>query len=100
MPVAPRRSRFNFTIAAGPQTALIAVTAVNDAPTFVKGPNQSVLEDSGQRVVAGWASSFSPGPANESGQSLLAYHIVSNTNPSLFSAGPAIAATGGAQLFG
>ncbi len=74
------------------QTFTIAVTAVNDVPTFTKGANQSVLEDAGARSVAAWATAISPGPADESGQAL--DFIVSNTNNALFSAQPAVAANG------
>ncbi len=43
------------------------VTPVNDAPSFTKGADQTVLEDAGAQSVAGWATSISPGPANEVG---------------------------------
>ena len=82
-----------------PQTFTITVSPVNDAPSFTKGPDQVVPEDSGARTVANWATAFSPGPPNESVQSLLAYHIVSNSNPSLFWAGPAVTEQPGGQLF-
>ncbi|MFZ6026726.1 MAG: cadherin domain-containing protein [Chloroflexota bacterium] len=70
----------------------IAVTAVNDAPSFSAGPDVTVLEDSGAYSGA-WATAISPGPANEAGQGL-AFNIVANTNPALFSSGPAVAADG------
>src|SRR5205814_5030997 len=53
----------------------IDVKPVNDAPSFVKGADQSLPEDGGPQVVPGWATNFSPGP-NESSQHLLAYNIV------------------------
>ena len=68
------------------QTFSLTVTSVNDAPTFTKGANQSVLEDSGNASVAGWASGMSPGPADEAGQTLT-FAIVGNTLPTLFSPG-------------
>ena len=74
-------------------TFTITLDPVNDAPSFTGGANQTVLEDSGAQTVAGWATNISAGPANESGQSLT-FSVVSNSNPSLFSAGPAIAADG------
>ncbi|OGU73054.1 MAG: hypothetical protein A3H45_15770 [Ignavibacteria bacterium RIFCSPLOWO2_02_FULL_55_14] len=73
-------------------TFLLTVNAVNDAPSFVKGANQSVPEDSGPQSVVGWATAISPGPANESGQ--VVDFIVTNDNSALFSAQPAIAANG------
>jgi hypothetical protein len=76
-----------------PQTVTITVIAVNDAPTFVKGSNVSVREDSGPASFPGWATGFSPGPPDEAGQTLLGY-IVTNTNPALFSVQPAIDTSG------
>ncbi|MFZ1621920.1 tandem-95 repeat protein [Dokdonella sp.] len=75
------------------QTLTITVNAVNDAPSFVKGGDQTVLEDAGAQSVPGWASAISPGPADESGQSV-SFAITGNTNAALFSAAPAIAANG------
>ncbi len=62
-------------------------------PSFTKGADQDVLEDAGPRSIAGWATAISVGPANESAQTV-AFHITGNTNPSLFSSGPAISANG------
>ena len=53
-----------------PQTFVLKVTAVNDAPTFTKGADQTVLEDAAAQTVSGWATSISAGPANESAQTL------------------------------
>src|SRR6185503_16625403 len=38
------------------RTFLVTVNSVNDAPTFTKGPNQTVNEDAGAQTVAGWAT--------------------------------------------
>src|SRR5260370_1261499 len=62
----------------GVQTFTIAVTLVNHAPSFTKGPDQSVLEDAGAQTVAAWATSISAGPANESSQ--VVNFIVTNNN--------------------
>lgn len=75
---------------------VLSVTAVNDRPFFTKGPDVTVPEDSGPRVISGWATAISAGTANESGQTLS--FIVSNDNHSLFSSQPAIIANG-ALLF-
>ena len=75
------------------QTFTITVNPVNDAPTFTPGANQNVNEDAGPQTVSSWASAVSPGPANESGQTV-SFLITGNSNPSLFSAGPAISPTG------
>jgi gliding motility-associated-like protein len=74
------------------QTFTIAVNAVNDEPSFTKGANQSVSEDAGAQTVSGWATVLSKGPSNESVQTLS--FTMSNDNNSLFSAQPAISATG------
>jgi len=66
---------------------------VNDAPAFNAGGNQIVLEDAGLVTVNPWATGISPGPANEAGQTLN-FIIQSNTNPLLFSAGPAVSSGG------
>ena len=71
----------------------ITVTAVNDAPSFIKGANELVLEDAGAQTVAGWATAISQGPANESAQTVL-FSVTANTNPTLFSTAPAISPTG------
>src|SRR5439155_1507872 len=46
------------------QTFLINVTAVSDSPSFTKGANQTVLEDSGAHTVNNWATAISPGPTD------------------------------------
>jgi large repetitive protein len=72
----------------------ITVQLVNDAPTFTKGADQTVLEDSGAQTVTGWATKVSPDQnyptpaANEAGQQL--NWLVTNSNPSLFSVQPTI----------
>ncbi|MFO1351233.1 MAG: Ig-like domain-containing protein [Gammaproteobacteria bacterium] len=76
-----------------PQSFTITVTAVNDAPSFTKGADPTVLEDAGAQTVNPWASAISAGPADEAGQTLT-FTVTGNTNPSLFSAGPAVAANG------
>ena len=73
-------------------TVNVTVDAVNDAPSFTKGADQTVLEDCGAQTVAEWATGMSAGPADESGQTL--NFIVSNSNNALFSAQPAVSPTG------
>ena len=75
------------------QMFTITVNSVNDAPSFTKGPDQTVLEDSGPQMVNPWATAISAGPTDEAGQTLT-FNITSNTNTGLFSAGPTISATG------
>ncbi len=50
------------------QTFQLAVTGINDAPSFLIGGEVTVDEDSGARTIIGFASEFDPGP-NESGLS-------------------------------
>ena len=74
-------------------TVSITVNAVNDAPSFTKGADQTVLEDSGAQTVNGWATAISAGPADESGQTV-SFTITNNTNAALFSVAPAVASNG------
>jgi hypothetical protein len=75
------------------QSFLITVTAVNNAPVFNKGPDQTVPEDAGAQTIPAWATGISAGAGNESGQTLT-FNITANSAPSLFAAGPAIASNG------
>ncbi len=45
-----------------PQTVTITVNAVNDAPQFIKGPNQSTNEDGGLQTIPSWATNIAAGP--------------------------------------
>jgi hypothetical protein len=86
------------------QTFTITVTPVNDAPSFTKGADQTVTEDSGPHTVPSWATAISVGPTNESDASCsppgslvcnqVANFIVSNNNGTLFLSPPAIDASG------
>ena len=75
------------------QTFTIAVDPANDAPTFQKGENQTVNEDSGAQEIDAWATGISAGRADENGQRLT-FEATSDTN--LFTAGgqPEIDASG------
>lgn len=75
-----------------PQAFTITIVAVNSPPSFVAGPNQIVQEDAGPQTVPGWAKSISPGPPDESDQSVR--FSVSAGSPSLFSSGPSVAPNG------
>jgi hypothetical protein len=88
-------------------TVTITVTPVSDEPSFTVGGIQTVNEDAGPQSVPNWAT-FSAGPPNESNgacvpltpaicsQTVLAYDVVGNSNPGLFSegGGPAVANNG------
>ena len=70
----------------------INVTSVNDAPSFAKGADQTVLEDSGPHSVSNWAGSISAGPSDEAAQQI--DFLVSNDRNDLFSSQPAISSNG------
>ena len=75
-----------------PVTARITVTPVNDAPTFSRGADVIVIEDSGPAVLTAWATAISAGPVDEAGQTVT-FAVVDDA-PTLFSTPPAIDATG------
>lgn len=77
--------------ASSPQVFTITVTGVNDAPTFVPGPNQTVSHPAGAQTIDGWATSITAGP-DESGQTLA--FVLTNDNNGLFTVPPALSSTG------
>jgi hypothetical protein len=74
------------------QSFTITVTAVNDAPTFVPGANQTAVSLLGAQSVNDWATGISPGPADESSQTVT--FKVSVSNSGLFAVQPQISSTG------
>src|SRR5204862_4721541 len=72
------------------QQFTITVTAVNDAPSFTKGADQTAVAGSGLQTVPTWATGFSPGPANESGQAITAYHVSVTMGADALSGTPAV----------
>ena len=74
-------------------TVTLTVTPRNDAPSFTKGADVTVLEGSGLYSEAGWATALSAGPADEAGQTLT-FNVTDNTNAALFSVAPAVASNG------
>ena len=73
----------------------IIVGAVNDAPTFTAGADQTHNEDDGAIVVNAWATAMSPGPPDEAGQMLTFNAMVTSDPGSVFAVAPAIDATTG-----
>ncbi|MFN7139788.1 MAG: beta strand repeat-containing protein, partial [Limisphaerales bacterium] len=71
---------------------LVVVNPVNDAPSFTKGADISVNRVAGSVSFIGWATSISPGPSNESDQTVS--FTVSNNNNGLFSTQPTISSSG------
>jgi large repetitive protein len=89
---------FTYTISDGnggtdTATVNVTITAVNDAPSFTKGADQTDLEDAGTQSVPGWATALSRGPADESAQTLT-FSVTGNTNAALFSVLPTVSSTG------
>src|ERR1043165_2587463 len=83
----PRSTLFPYT------TLFRSVNAVNDAPGFSEGQDQTVPEDGGAQTVPGWASNISRGGgADEASQAVT--FVVTNNNNGLYSAQPAIASNG------
>lgn len=79
--------------AAAAATMTLTINPVNDAPSFTRGTDQTILEDAGQQKVAGWATGMNLGPTNESGQS--GTFVVSSSNTTLFPTPPTINAVTG-----
>jgi hypothetical protein len=80
-------------------TVTIAVSAVNDAPSFVKapGPDKTADDDDGVRSFDNWATDISAGPPDESAQTLT--FQVTNDRNDLFTVQPSIDATTGRLTF-
>src|SRR4029078_10671361 len=72
------------------QTCTITITGVTEVLAFVKGADQTVLEDAGAQSVA-WATGINAGPGDgtQGGD-----FLVSTTDPRLWSSAPAGAANG------
>jgi VCBS repeat-containing protein len=80
-------------------TATITVNAVNDAPSFTRGPDQTNVANENADgspkayTIDPWATGISPGPPNESGQAV--DFVIDSVNPSnLFTVQPAVSPSG------
>ncbi len=71
-------------------TATITVAPINQPPTFTASNPPAGTENSGPATVSGWAV-FTPGVP---GETVVAYTVTAVGTPSLFSAGPAVDASG------
>jgi hypothetical protein len=74
-----------------PETFAVTVVPVNDAPSFAAGPDQTA-KGAGLQTIAGWATGISPGPGDESTQTVS--FAVENENQALFAVQPAVAGDG------
>jgi VCBS repeat-containing protein len=86
-----------------PATVTIAVTSVNDPPSFtLAGSNVNATAPLQPVSVPNWATNMSPGPPDEAGQSLtFILTLATNTDSAAFVPGqlPAIDATTGTLTF-
>ena len=73
-------------------TFIVTILPVDDIPSFTKGSNITVLEDSAASTITGWATNITKGPSNEETQTL--EFLVTAADPSLFLVQPAISDTG------
>src|SRR6266571_2847690 len=65
----------------------------NNPPSFKRGPNQTVTENSGAQTVPNWATNITAGSPSEDAAQTVTF-IVSNNNSNLFSVQPSIGSTG------
>ena len=72
-------------------TSTVTINAINSAPSFTKGADQTVNEDAGAQTVNGWATTIEDG---DGGGQTLTFNVTGNTNTALFSAPPAISSAG------
>ncbi|WP_254507965.1 hypothetical protein [Anatilimnocola floriformis] len=84
---------FNADDAITTTTFQVIVNQVNDRPTFNTLGDQGVVFNSPAQTVTGWANSISPGPSNESTQTV-SFNVTDNSNPGLFQVAPAVASDG------
>ena len=83
---------FDGSAYSDPATMRFWLAPINDPPTFTPGPTY-VYTDEDVPFEAAWAAGISPGPSNESHQSV-AFEIVGMEGDVLFTAGPAINSDG------
>ena len=74
------------------QTFNITINAVNDAPAFIPGPDQTLVAGAADYTVDNWATAINAGPDNESAQTVT--FNVNNDNNNLFATPPVINANG------
>jgi subtilisin family serine protease len=75
-----------------PAAVSIVITPVNDAPGFLKGPDQHVTDEAPMQNIMAWATSISTGPPDEASQSL--HFFFTTGNDHLFASAPAIDVNG------
>ncbi|MDC1143097.1 Ig-like domain-containing protein, partial [Planctomycetota bacterium] len=74
-------------------TFSIIITSVNDDPSFSKGSNVAVLEDSSAYIQTVWATNIDVGPSNETPPDAPVFTVTNNNN-ALFATQPALSPSG------
>ena len=72
-------------------TFVITILKPNQEPSFTKGPNITLCENSGAYTATGWATDIDDG---DSGTQNVSFDIFYNSNPGIFDVQPQISATG------
>ncbi|MDC1011789.1 gliding motility-associated C-terminal domain-containing protein [Flavobacteriaceae bacterium] len=72
-------------------TFVITILKPNQEPSFTKGPNINLCENSGAYTATGWATNIDDG---DLGTQNVSFEIISNNNPAIFDVQPQISATG------
>ncbi|MFN7876508.1 MAG: FG-GAP-like repeat-containing protein, partial [Pirellula sp.] len=75
-------------------TFLIAIDAVNDAPSITIGGNQTVQVAANRQTLSNFATGFNPGGGSDEASQSIAGFVVTIDKPELFSELPAISSTG------
>ncbi|MBL7967466.1 MAG: DUF11 domain-containing protein, partial [Prolixibacteraceae bacterium] len=83
----------NLGVSSNIAAITVVVNSVNDAPTFLKGLDQTICLGSGPQTISPWATALSTGPSNESLQTF-SYNIASNSNTNIFIVQPYINSSG------
>lgn len=87
------RVRDSRGVWSAPATVSVSVAPVNDAPSFLlPNINVSAAKNALAQSIAGFATAISAGPPNENSQTVS--FVCTNSNASLFSTQPTIAANG------
>ncbi|MBD2072959.1 DUF4347 domain-containing protein [Phormidium sp. FACHB-592] len=77
------------SLPSGTTNISLNITAVNDAPSFTKGSDQTITAGAGVQTISNWATGFNPGPADEVSQTVQAY-VVTVDNTAIFAVPPTI----------
>ncbi|HEU4889478.1 MAG TPA: Ig-like domain-containing protein, partial [Thermoanaerobaculia bacterium] len=79
------------TVTISPQD--VEVSGPNQEPSFDKGSDPVVLEDSGPQSIPNWATNITAGPDEDDDQTVT-FVVTNVTNPSLFDTPPSISPNG------